>query len=68
MKAPVLVLLLMVLVSMASAIIDGRIKEVSGGISGESEPIAVKSLVIIENTGDQRTRYHIVLAVDRDGN
>ena len=67
MKALALVVL-MLLVSVAGATVDGRIKSVTWGISGESEPIAVKPLIMIENTGDEQTRYHIVLAVDRDSN
>ena len=67
MKAAVIVLLLMA-VSVAGATVDGQIKSVTWGISGELESIAVKPLVMIENTGDEQTRYHIVLAVDRDGN
>jgi hypothetical protein len=45
MKALALVLL-MVLVSTSYGTIDGRIKSVSWGITGESEPIAVKPVVI----------------------
>jgi hypothetical protein len=63
MKALALVLLL--LASVTSATIDGEIKEVAWGLSGESEPIIVKPLILIENTGDQPARYHVLLTVDR---
>ena len=66
MKAAALVFL-MLLISVASGTIDGKIKRVEWGLSGESEPIIVKPLILIENTGDQSSRYHVLLTVDRDG-
>ena len=68
MKAAVVVLLMMLMVSMASATIDGKIKSVTWGMTGELEPIVVKPLVLIENTGDERAQFHIVIAVDKDVN
>ena len=67
MKALAVVLLLM-LASVTSATIDGKIKSVTWGQFGGSEPIIVKPLIVIENTGDETTRYHIVVAVNKDGN
>jgi hypothetical protein len=55
--------LLMLVASVASATIDGRIKSVDWGLSSESVPIVVKPLIVIENTGNEKTRFHVMLAV-----
>ena len=60
----IIALLLLLLVSTALATIDGKIKSVDWGISGESEPITVKPLIVVENTGDEKTRYHVMVVVD----
>jgi hypothetical protein len=52
---------------LASGTIDGQIKNVSWGVYGESVPITVKPLITIENTGDEVTRCHVAVAVDKDG-
>ncbi len=68
MKTAIIIVLLLLAASVADATVNGQIKDVSWGISGQSGPITtVKPLVIIENTGDQPARYHIAVAVDRDG-
>ncbi len=66
MRAAIIIVLLL-LASVADATVNGRIKEVSWGISGQSGPISVKPVVIIENTSDLPARYHIAVAVDKNG-
>jgi hypothetical protein len=63
MKAIFVLVLMLVATSVSCATIDGRIKSVDWGLSGESVPIVVKPLIVIENTGDEMTRFHVMLAV-----
>jgi hypothetical protein len=67
MNLKVIALVLLLLASAASATVDGKIKRVDWGISGESEPITVKPMIMVENTGDEKARFHIMVTVDGGG-
>jgi len=68
MKMKVLVFVLLVmLASVTSATIDGKIKRVEWGLSDGSEPIVVKPLILIQNTGDEKARFHVMVAVNGTG-